>query len=64
MTAFREHFAHHPLHLLGCGVAVLFVAAAIVFDLPVLAIFGALMCGAMMIMMVWMMVAMVAKTRH
>jgi hypothetical protein len=40
------------------------VIAAIVFSLPVPAIFGALMCGAMMLMMAWMMVGMVAKHRH
>ena len=64
MNAVKDHFATHPFHLLGCGVAALFVIAAIVFGLPVLAVFGALMCGAMMIMMVWMMVGMVAKGRH
>lgn len=64
MTAFKDHFTSHPFHLLGCGVAVLFVIAAIVFGLPVLAILGALICGAMMVMMVGMMVAMVTKARH
>jgi hypothetical protein len=64
MSAAKDHFIKHPSHLLGCGVAALFVVAAIVFGLPVFAIFGALMCGAMMIMMVWMMVSMVAKGRH
>jgi hypothetical protein len=39
----------------------LLVVAAIVFELPVLAIFGALFCVAMMIGMVWMMVAMGSK---
>ena len=64
MSAFKDHFTTHPSHLFGCAVAALFVIAAIVFSLPVLAIFGALMCGIMMIMMIWMMVGMVAKGRH
>ena len=64
MSAFKDHFTTHPSHLLGCGVAALFVIAAIVLGLPVLAILGALICGAMMIMMVWMAVGMVAKGRH
>ena len=63
MRAVKDHFAEHPSHLLGCGVAGLLVVAAIVFSLPILAVFGALMCGAMMIGMVWMMFAM-AKSRH
>ena len=37
---------------------------AIVFGLPILAVFGALICGAMMIGMVWMMLSMVSKGRH
>jgi hypothetical protein len=50
--------------VLGCRVAVLLVVVAIVFSLPIVAIFGALMCGAMMIAVVWMMVSMVAKGHH
>jgi hypothetical protein len=50
--------------LTGCGIAALFVVAAMVFGLPVLAVFGAVFCGVMMIGMVWMMVAMAAKARH
>jgi hypothetical protein len=49
--------------LVGCGVAALFVVVAVVFSLPILAIFGAFMCGAMMIAMVWMMFSM-AKGHH
>ena len=64
MSAIKDHLAQHQSHMLGCGVAALFVVAAIVFGLPVLAIFGALMCGVMMIGMVWMMVAMASKARH
>jgi hypothetical protein len=45
----------------GCVAAGVLVVAAIVFELPVLAIFGALFCVAMMIGMVWMMVAMGSK---
>jgi hypothetical protein len=50
--------------LLGCVAAGLLVIAAIVFGLPILAIFGALACGAMMIGMVWMMFAMGSKHQH
>jgi hypothetical protein len=64
MGAVRDHLAHHPAHMLGCGIAALLVIAAIVFGLPVLAVFGAVFCGVMMIGMVWMMIAMVAKARH
>jgi hypothetical protein len=56
-----DHFAHHRSHLLGCVAAGALVLAAIVFELPVLAIFGALFCAAMMIGMVWMMYAMGSK---
>jgi hypothetical protein len=64
MKAARDHFAQHPSHLLGCGVAALLVVAAIVFSLPFLAILGAVFCATMMIGMVWMMVAMASKARH
>jgi hypothetical protein len=50
--------------MLVCGVAALLVIVAIVFSAPILAVFGALMCGAMMIGMVWMMFSMVSKGRH
>jgi len=61
MSAVKDHFSKHPLHLAGCGIAALLLVIAIVFSIPIFAVFGALMCGAMMIMMVWMMFAMVSK---
>jgi hypothetical protein len=61
MRAVRDHFAGHTSHLLGCVAAGLLVVAAIVFELPILAIFGALFCAAMMIGMVWLMFAMGSK---
>jgi hypothetical protein len=64
MSAVKEHFAQHPFHVLGCGVAGLLVVAAIVFGIPILAVVGALMCGVMMIGIVSMMVSMAAKGRH
>lgn len=64
MRVVKGHFAHHPSHLVICGVAGLLVVIAIAFNLPILAFFGALMCGAMMIGMVWMMFAMASKNRH
>jgi hypothetical protein len=64
MRAVRDHFAQHTSHLLGCVAAGLLVVAAVVFELPILAIFGALFCAAMMIGMVWMMFAMGSKHHH
>jgi hypothetical protein len=61
--AVQEHFAHHRIHMLGCVFAAMLVIAAAVFGVPVLAVFGALICGGMMLMMVWMMVGMAGK-RH
>ena len=52
MNAVKDHFAQHPSHLLGCGLAGFLVVVAIVFSIPILAVFGSLMCGAMMIGMV------------
>jgi hypothetical protein len=64
MRAVREHFAEHTSHLLGCAVAGLLVISAVAFGVPILAAIGALMCGAMMLGMVWMMFAMATKGRH
>jgi hypothetical protein len=64
MRTVSEHFAQHTSHLLGCVAAGLLVIAAIIFGLPILAIFGAVFCGAMMIGMVWMMFAMGSKHQH
>jgi uncharacterized membrane protein len=61
MRAVKDHFAQHTSHLLGCVAAGLLVVAAIVFSVPVLAVFGALMCAAMMVGMVWMMFSMGSK---
>jgi hypothetical protein len=61
MRALRAHFGQHASHLVGCVAAGVLVVAAIVVELPVLAIFGALFCVAMMIGMVWMMFAMGSK---
>ena len=61
MKAVKEHFAEHTSHLLVCGAAGVLVVVAIVLGLPILALFGALMCGAMMIGMVWMMFSMASK---
>ena len=64
MSAFTGHLAQHPSHLLGCGVAVVLVVAAIVLSVPIFAVFGGLLCGVMMIGMVWMMFSMVSKGHH
>ena len=60
----KGHFAEHPSHMLACAVAAVLVVGAIVFQLPILAIFGAALCGVMMIGMVWMMFSMASKARH
>jgi hypothetical protein len=62
MSAIKDYVGQHMM--LVCGFAAVLVVVAIIFSIPVLAVFGALMCGAMMIMMVWMMFAMVSKGRH
>jgi hypothetical protein len=62
--AIRQHFAGHRFHMFGCVLAAMLVIAAVVLGAPVLAILGALMCGAMMLMMVWMMVGMAGKLWH
>jgi hypothetical protein len=64
VQAVRRHFAQHRLHIAGCLFAAVLVVAAVIFGAPALAILGALMCGGMMVMMVWMMVTMVGKHRH
>lgn len=64
MSAVKDHFSSHPSHMVGCGVAALLVVVAIVFSLPALAVLGVVLCGAMMIGMVWMMVSMASKARH
>lgn len=61
--AVRQHFAEHRLHMAGCMFAAMLVIAAAVLGAPILAILGALMCGGMMLMMVWMMVGMAGKRR-
>jgi hypothetical protein len=62
--AVRQHFADHWSHMAGCAFAAMLVVGAAIFGVPVLAVAGALLCGAMMIGMVWMMVAMGAKHRR
>lgn len=61
MSAFKDHIAHHPSHMAGCATAAVLVVVAIVFSVPVLALVGVLLCGAMMIAMVWMMFSMMAS---
>ena len=64
MSAIKDHFTHHRGHLLGCAAAAVLVIIAVIFELPILAILGGLLCASMMIMMVWMMVWMVSKGHH
>jgi hypothetical protein len=64
MRAVKDHFAQHTSHLLGCGAAALLVVVAIVVQVPILGLFAALVCGAMMVGMVWMMLTMAYKNRR
>lgn len=58
MSAIKEHFAHHRLHMIGCAAGCVAIIVAIVLGAPALAIAGGLLCATMMIGMVWMMLSM------
>lgn len=57
MTAIKEHFARHRMHMLGCGVSGLILVTGIVLSIPALAVAGGLACAAMCVSMVRMMFA-------
>jgi hypothetical protein len=52
MHALKHHLAHHRGHVLGCGVGVLLLALGAALESPVLAIGGAVVCGAFCFSMV------------
>ena len=56
MTAFKEHLVHHPRHMISCGIAALVMIIGIVLSVPVVAVVGAVACGAMCFSMIRMMV--------
>jgi hypothetical protein len=58
MNAIRVHFAAHRSHMAVCALAGVLFITGIAVGTPVLVVLGALMCGAMMLGMVWMMVSM------
>ena len=60
----RLHFAGHRWHMAGRLLAAVLIAMAVIVGAPFLAIAGVLICGTMMLAMMWMMVAMVAKHRR
>lgn len=64
MSAVKDHFSSHPSHMVGCGLAAVLVVVAIVLSLPALAVIGAVLCGAMMIGMVWMMFSMASRAHR
>ncbi len=55
MNAFKKHLAHHPMHMVGCGVSAVGMAVGIVFHIALLAIVAAIVCGVMCITMIRMM---------
>jgi hypothetical protein len=64
MNVLTAHFSHHRKHMIGCGLAGLGVVTGIVFEMPVLAVSAAIVCGALCISMIRMMFAMAAKAHH
>jgi hypothetical protein len=64
MNGLKTHFTHHRNHMLGCGLAGLGVVTGIVFEMPVLAISAAIVCGALCISMIRMLFAMGPKAHH
>jgi hypothetical protein len=62
MHALKHHLAHHRMHLLGCGAGVLLLALGAAFEAPVVAIGGAIICGAFCLDMVRMMVGRPRRT--
>jgi len=56
MHALKHHLAHHRMHVLGCGAGILLLALGEALDAPVIAIGGAVICGASCLDMVRMMV--------
>jgi hypothetical protein len=59
MTAIRGHFAEHRSHLLACAFAAVLIVTGIAVGFGALVVLGAVMCGVMMVGMVWMMVSIV-----
>jgi hypothetical protein len=56
MQALKHHLAHHRMHMLGCSAGILLLALGAALDAPVVAIGGAIICGAFCLDMVRMMV--------
>ncbi len=54
MEALGQHFARHRLHVFGCGVGSLILVAGVIFQVPILAISGAVVCGAFCLDMIRM----------
>jgi hypothetical protein len=45
MESLKHHFAHHRLHMAGCGVGALVAVIGGLVHEPVVAIAGAFICG-------------------
>jgi hypothetical protein len=56
MEGLRHHLGHHRLHMTGCGVGAVILLVGVVLHLPIVAIGGAVICGAFCLDMVRMVV--------
>lgn len=61
METLKQHFVHHRLHMLGCAGGALVSVVGGVLDSPIVAIGGAIVCGAFCLDMIRMMVVMRPK---
>lgn len=56
MRALKHHLAHHRKHMLGCGAGLVVLALGTALGSPLVAVAGAVICGAFCFSMVRMMV--------
>ena len=63
MAAIRTHFAEHHSHTVACALAAVFIIVGVAVGQPALAVLAALVCGTMMVGMVWMLVSMARHHR-
>jgi hypothetical protein len=51
MNTLKAHFTHHRKHVIGCGLAGSGIVVGIVFEIAVLAVTAAIVCGALCLSM-------------